>query len=303
MAWQKWTKSPSPWADREPLARKKPKDPKKPKDQADLYTFGFDGKRLKIPRDEHGGASGSGASSSGSAREIAELKDMMRQMINGERHDFSEAQLRLLQNSPRDAMREKQKELNKERKAYNRERNLQIRIQQNQEKYENWLHHQRNLIKAEKERYQMEQDRLRKELDKLQNPVEPMEDDEDLDLGLGEGNQNLDRRVQAAERAAEEAQNAMLMMQTQLHQICYYQQTAAQAAALGATLTAPLSADCTAPAAAGSPKPNVASPQMPRGVRNGALKSKDIREKPAKTKAAAEEVVDLEAEGDVDKLL
>lgn len=305
-----WWNSQQQWQDRSPLPRRKPTQyqPKKPKDQSELYAYGFDGKRLKIPREDQGGSGGSTSlpSSSTSAKEMAELKSMMRQIVSGETAQLSEAQLKMLQSSPRDAMREKQKELNRQRKVYNKEKTLESRLQLNEEKFQGWLQTQRTLIKTEKERFEAEQNRLRRDLEKLQAADQDegnMEDDEDAELFAppAASHDVMNQRVQAAEKAAYDAQNAMLMMQQQLHQLRYTQQTAATNGPASAEAV-PFATDA-APLAATSPAPHhvhpssAGSPQLPKGVRNGTLKTKGDKEKTKERHAAQKDndnVIDLE---------
>lgn len=128
-----------------------------------------------------------------------------------------------------------------------------------------------------------------------------MEDEEDAALfGPTSSSQDaMNTRVQAAEKAAYEAQNAMLMMQQQLHQLCYMQQMAAQAGQV-----APEAVPCAADAILGAmPNPapshvhrtSAGSPQLPKGVRNNALKAKNDKpkEKPVAPKDP-EQVIDFE---------
>lgn len=300
------------WIERAPLPRRKApeKQPKKPKDQGEVRATGFDGRTVKVPKEEAGRNGGSSSSSSlaaTSAKELADLKAMMRKMINGEHQAFTEGQLRILESDPRDSMRERQRELNRQRKSYNREKAIEQKLQANEEKRETWMHMQRTIVRQERERYEMEQARLRKDLEKLQHQNEGMEEEEstfpDLDLESlpsTTSNQVLDQRVLQAEKAASDAQQAMLMMQQQVQQLYYLQHASAQALQNHGISFEMEPAAASNPATA-SPTFNTGSPQLPKGVRNGVLKAKAPKttakapkEKPAESKDT--ETIDLEGE-------
>lgn len=304
---QKWW--PNEWVERAPLPRRKNNEPQNKKGKEnEMVATGFDGRTVKVAKEDRVATGGGSSSSSASNKELADLKEMMRKLMNGESNAFTEGQLRLLESSPRDSMREKQRELNRQRKHYNKEKNLQQKIQANEEKWETWMHMQRTIIRQEKERYELEQSRLKKELVKLQCSQEDMDEEEstlpELD-DLIPGPQpppapDMSQRVLNAERAAAEAQQAFAMVQQQMHQLVYMQHASVQALQQHG-MTFEMEHQGNGPPAP-SPTPNAGSPQLPKGVRNGTLKAKN-GERPKGPKAPKDskdkedtEVVDIEAE-------
>ena len=87
----------------------------------------------------------------------------------------------LLDGSPRDAMRERQRELSKERKKMNKIRTIESKLKENEEHFDAWFQAQRQALRMEKDRYESEQARLRREVEALQaDPTMEEEEDDQL---------------------------------------------------------------------------------------------------------------------------
>ena len=192
------------------------------------YTMGWDGKKVAYP--SYGASSSVTSSSEAPATEVTALKDMIRDMAQATGTELTQDQQKLLGKTPQQMLQSEQKDLNKRRKHFNKERSIQERMEENDRKYDNFILTQKLLVKQERERYKAEQERLSKELEDLRNPppdsdVELMEDD----AGFGfqsdrPPSAQMEARMLQAERAAGEAQQALLMMQSQLHALFAQQQ-------------------------------------------------------------------------------
>lgn len=248
--------------------------PKQPKsDKQEYVAKGFDGRRISVslPSSSHGD----------SQPTLDQYKEIMKTLAMGKA--LTPAQQKLLEDSPRDVLRDEQRSLNQRRKRQNKERNLEKKLEQNRRDYEAWLETQRQILSQEKARFLSEQERIQKELELLKSEM----DDEDL-----EANETMDDlltapqpgqqsdfnvkqfedRMMAAEQNAYHAQQSMLMMQTQLHQ--YHCALMNQGMA---------SSEATGPSTSMSPTCN--SPQLPKGVKQAMLKQNHVP-KASKTRAA-----------------
>lgn len=252
------------WDDyRTPLRRRKPRDPwsqpwpKTPSQpqKPEVTTKGFDGKRITLELQSTSAASSSSGSADGP------WKDMLKSVMNG--NALSEEQMRLLDDSPRQLLKDEQKKLNEKRKAMNRERTLQNKLKENHDRYNNWVATQKLLMKQEKERYETEQAHLEKELEKIKK-MEIDAEEEEVEETDAKGDPAVLERVLAAESRAWEAQQAMLAMQSQMQQLVamtYQGQLHAQAAA---------AVPSTGPSEAFDAKAD--SPQLPKSVIKNNLK-------------------------------
>lgn len=241
--------------------------PKQPKNEkAEYVAKSFDGRRISVamPSSSHGDGQPS----------LDQYKEIIKALAQG--RALNASQQKLLEDSPRDALRDEQKELNLRRKRQNKLRNLEKKIEQNRSDYETWLETQRQVIAQEKARFLSEQQKLQKELDILKKDAEEEDPEEEtMDELLDNAQQppatdfiskQLEDRMLVAEQTAYHAQQSMLMMQSQLQQY--------HCALLGTHGMPPqdaASASCN-------------SPQMPR-VRKPGLKNNEAAAR-AKAKAA-----------------
>eukprot|EP00913_Durusdinium_trenchii_P029729 g27861.t1 len=194
MTWrgqQNWNQKAQDWKNAWPIDKKnqdkqkKAKKNQKEKDKTERPTFflSHDGRKVALGS---GGGSSSGASASASARAVQEenrrLKEALK-LISEKRtvdNGILEDCQKLIQN-PREQLRERQRELNKEKKTLTRQEKLEATIQETDESYRSWRSGMEEGLKQEDARHAAEIEKLQQELKDLQEAKDPDAMKEDMD--------------------------------------------------------------------------------------------------------------------------
>ena len=305
--------------------------PKPKKDTAAPTHIGYDGRRVAL----HTTSQPSSSAAPNSNTEVLQLKEMIKSMAAQNMANLTPDQQRLLEPSPGEVLRSRQKDINTDRKKFNKQRNLENRVKENEMKYNKFLEDQRQLLRQERDRFQEEDQRLRQMLEALSKEEEDMEMEpgEEIDQILFAARprdadaSHLEERLVAAEKTALDAQQAMLMMSSQMQQMMAYHMGQATTHPAPQVMEEPLRPQMTPHNGhPGNGFTKTTSPQMPK-VRQNALKQngKQTPAKVNKPKATAtptpeghakedgqdgmatappaqEEVVDLEADAEAANL-
>ena len=283
--------------------------PKKEETKDKGYKFtGYDGRSTSLPSS----SASHGEQTTTSSSEVTQLKDMIRQMASCSSVPLTAEQQKILTVSPGERLKKDQKALNAERKRYNKQRNLEAKLEENLRRFNAW----KIFVKSEKERFEEDQMKLQQQLEALNKEEEQDEElmEEDIEDILGEPSdptkKEMEERIQAAEKNAFEAQQALLMMNSQMQQLMACQMSV-QASPMvpqpGVTMLPQATPGGT------SPMLKANSPQLPKGVRKENLKqvqkangpkAKDATKEdlpkvdPAAEATAPKEVITVEDEQD-----
>eukprot|EP00913_Durusdinium_trenchii_P004832 g4487.t1 len=196
MTWrgqQNWNQKAQDWKNAWPVDKKNQDKQKKAKEnqnakekeKTERPTFFLSHDGRKVPLGSGGGAF-SAASASTSARAVQEenrrLKEALklisekRTVDNGVLEDCQ----KLIQN-PREQLRERQRELNKEKKTLTRQEKLEATIKETDDSYKSWRAGMEEGLKQEDARHVAEIEKLQHELKELQEGKDPDAMKEDMD--------------------------------------------------------------------------------------------------------------------------
>ena len=197
MTWKsqkEWNPRAQEWRQSWPRDTKGEKEKaKKQKDQGSgkgHFFVAHDGRKVQVPQ---GPGTSSAASSSSSTQAMIEenkkLRDALRNLVDKGPKDGDSTvveECKKLVHDPREELRVRQRELNKEKKAITKQQKIEQTIKEKQESFQAWRAGFMEGLKGEDARHQEEIEALRKELKENTEDEEKMdeEDETDKDKGL-----------------------------------------------------------------------------------------------------------------------
>ena len=197
MTWKQnknWNPKAQAWKQAWPSEQpEKPKTKKEDKEKDKAFFVGYDGKKVPLPSG-HVASSGStssattGAANSQVLEENRKLRDVFKLILDrdagketGKNPTDLVEECKKLVHNPRESLRERQRELNKEKKSINKAEKLEIAIKEKEDSFVKWKAGFHEMLKAEEKRYEEEVKALREELKLVEEGPEINSMDADSD--------------------------------------------------------------------------------------------------------------------------
>ena len=173
--WSNWS---GDWKTTDKSDKKKKEEPQgKGKANAGQVTIlAYDDRRVVVP--EGGGNGGSSsASSSGLQEENRRLKEAFRSILDGTADEKTEDEVwGLIATDPREALRQQQKELNKQKKALTKAEKVRATMEEKSAKWARWKTGYMKGLEMEEQRYKEEMKELEAELKEVEKEKEKEKD-------------------------------------------------------------------------------------------------------------------------------
>ena len=198
MTWKQnknWNPKAQAWKQAWPSEQQEKQKPKKEDNKA--FFVGYDGRKVAVP---NGQASSSGSTSSAATaatnaqvlEENRKLRDVFKLLLDkdagkevGKNPTELVEECKKLVHNPRESLRERQRELNKEKKSINRAEKLESVIKEKEENFARWKAGFMEGLRLEEKRYEEEMKALKDELKNVEDGPEThsMEQESDGEQG------------------------------------------------------------------------------------------------------------------------